>query len=111
MAGGLFLTQLSGTQGQITIPALGAVIAYIEEPTGRWTLRRREDAPPESGVFRLHVVFSHINPHLWDSPYQKEFRITLNRGKQYRLESVAGERTVLDGRSLLMEGVTLCPVE
>lgn len=108
---GMFLTSLRGTQGQVTIPSLGAVIGTIEPPKGYWTLRRREDRPPSEGVFRLHAVFSYLNPDLWDAPFGREIYVTLARGKQYRLDVVENERTVLEGRSLLIEGVTLWPVE
>ena len=37
--------------------------------------------------------------------------IEIGRGKQYRLEADDDARTVLDGRSLLIEGVKLCPLE
>jgi hypothetical protein len=113
MPHGIYLASLRGDRGQVTIPALGAVIATIEPPTGRWSLRRREDEnhPDDAGGFTLHVVFSYINRHLWDSPYEHEFVVRLGKHKQFRLTQTEGEKTELEGRSLLMEGVSLWPLE
>lgn len=111
MSSGFMLTSLRGTQGQVTIPSFGAVCGIIEPPRGYWSLRRREDVPQDgTGVFRLHAVFSYLNPDLWASPYEKEFVITLAKGKRYRLDVSHAERTVLEGSSLLIEGVSLWPI-
>ena len=45
---------------------------------------------------------------LWDDDeYTKRVVVNISPFKQYRLEQVPGMRTVLTGRSLLIEGVTL----
>ena len=110
MPSGIYLTSLRGDRGQVTIPSLGAVIATIEPPKGSWTLRREEESSPQGDVFILRVVFSYLNPHLWDSPYQKEFIVRVGKHKQFRLTQAEGEKTVLEGLSLLMEGVSLWPL-
>lgn len=113
MPSGIFLTSLRGDRGKIEIPSLGAVIAVIEPPNGRWNLRREEESHPGDGSeFILHAVFSYdVNRALWDSPYEKEFTIRLGKHKQFRLTQTEGGKTVLEGRSLLMEGVSLWPLE
>lgn len=113
MPSGIFLTSLRGDRGQVKIPSLGAVIGVIEPPNGRWSLRREEESHPGKGSeFILHVVFSYdINRALWDSPYEKEFIVQLGKHKQFRLTQAEDGKTVLEGRSLLMEEVSLWPLE
>lgn len=106
----LMFKRISGIYGEVTIPSIGLHIGTMED----WTLTRREETPPGLGEWNLRAVFSYVNTFAFNSEdWKKEIRITLGdkrRGKQYRLEPTNG-RTVLDGRSLLIEGVTLCPLE
>jgi hypothetical protein len=112
MPSGIYLTSLRGDRGQVTIPSLGAVIGIIEPPKGSWSLRREEESRPGLGdVFLLRVVFSYLNRPMWDSPFEKVFTVRLGKHKQFRLTQIEGERTVLEGLSLLREGVQLWPLE
>jgi hypothetical protein len=105
--GYLFKTIRSGVfrpAGIVDIPFLGAKVGEFTN----WTLQRRGDESPESGLYDLHAVFSFVSDALWEDPeYVKRIVINISPTKQYRLEQVPGMRTVLTGRSLLIEGVTL----
>lgn len=93
--------------GVVDIPFLGAKVAEMNE----WTLQRRGDTGPDAALFDLRASFSFVSKALWeDEEYDKRIVVNLSTTKQYRLEQAPGMRTVLQGKSLLMEGVTLCPV-
>jgi hypothetical protein len=102
----MLFKQITGIYGSVTIPAVGLNIGTM----GSWTLTRREETPPGFGEWDLRAVFSYINEFAWKAEgYNKEIKVVLGhpkKGKQYRLELTDG-RTVLDGRSLLIEGVHL----
>ena len=105
--GYLFKTIRSGTYrpaGIIDIPFLGAKVGELNQ----WTLQRRGDTGPDAGLYDLHAVLSFVSTALWeDADYEKRVVVSLNPSKQYRLEQAPGMRTVLEGRSLLIEGVTI----
>jgi len=100
-------------RGRIHIPDLGAPVGDIVS----WTLVRRGDAKidhrdPEADFFDLHAVFSFINKPLFEDPdYHKEVLIWRKGMQQQRVEQDPGARTVLSGRSLIMERVKLCQLE
>lgn len=106
----MLFKKITGIYGSVTIPSVGLNIGTM----GQWTLTRREDSPPGVGEWDLRAVFSYLNEYAWKSDgWSKEIKVILGHpktGKEYRLEPTDG-RTVLDGRSLLIEGVKLCPVE
>ena len=108
MTHGIF-QKFSGVKGRLTIPALGALIGT----TSQWELRRRGgDDDPLAGTYDLRAVFSYLNEHLYnDEDYTKEFIITLGRTKQLRVTQTDGQRTVLRGMTLLMEGVKIHGLE
>ena len=103
---GFVLKRIDGVFGSVTIPEIGLEIGTM----ANWTLVRREETPPELGEWNLHAVFSFINEYAFGSEeWQKEYRVTLGskrKGKQYRLTPTSG-RTVLTGRSLLIEGIRM----
>jgi hypothetical protein len=105
----MLFKRITGIYGTVTIPSVGLNIGTM----GSWTLTRREETHPGFGEWDLHAAFSYINEFAWKQEgYVKEIRIVLGdpkKGKQYRLEPTDG-RTVLDGRSLLIEGVHLSNV-
>ncbi len=108
--GYLFKTIRSGTfrpAGIVDIPFLGAKVGEFSH----WTLQRRGDEGPDAGLYDLHASFTFLSQALWDDEeYQKRILVNLNPFKQYRLDQTPGMRTVLQGKSLLIEGVTLWPV-
>lgn len=103
---GLTFKRIDGVIGSVTIPEIGLEIGTMLN----WTLSRREETPPELGEWDLRAVFSFINEYAFNAEeWKKEYRITLGskrHGKQYRLDTTSG-RTVLTGRSLLIEGCHL----
>jgi hypothetical protein len=99
--------RISGVTGDVTVPSIGLTVGTMQW----WELTRREETTPELGEWTLRVVFSYINKMAWEKKdLTKQITVTLGNpkkdGRQYRLEMLDG-RTVLDGRSLLIEGVKL----
>jgi hypothetical protein len=98
--------RISGIHGTVTIPSVGLNVGTM----GSWTLTRREDSPPGVGEWDLRAAFSYINTYAFNAEqWQKQITVTLGHpktGKQYRVTPTAG-RTVLDGQTLLIEGVNL----
>lgn len=105
--------RVEGRYGRIEIPDLGALIAN----TSSWTLTRRgnvEDKPgdPEAEFFDLHAVLSFVNTALFNDPeYTKEVLLQRGKGRMEQVVQEPGQRTVLTGRSLVMEKVKLCRVD
>jgi hypothetical protein len=102
------LLRLTGRFGEVTVPAIGLKVGTMDS----YDLTPREDAPPGSGEWELRAVFSYMNQHAWNSSDLTK-RITIDvgnprkGGKQYRLTPTETARTVLNGRSLLIQGVKL----
>ena len=102
----MYVRSLTGTEGGITFPTLGAHVATFKS----WQLTRHEDNGAHAGPFVLRAVMSYMNPLLWDQPYRRQVKICLGK-KCYTLEQNANAKTEVIGTSqLIMEGVTLCPV-
>jgi hypothetical protein len=100
-----FWRELSGREGKITIPSLGAVIGIMSS----WKLTRREESTPgDPGVLTLRASLSYVNPVLVEQPLEKSVIVKITKDKEYR---VAYERLALNGQDLLLEGATLCRVE
>lgn len=106
---GFALKAVRGVDGEVSIPALGATIGTF----AKWTLTRSEDGHSKESEFVLRGAFSYLNPILWaDDTFTKRMTIRLGRnGQQYLLVQKPDRRTVLEGASIIMEGITLCPVE
>ena len=110
MARGLF-QNVSGTEGVIRIVELGAVIGQFS----KWRLDRMKVGEEDFGkLWRFQAELSYIQPVLFKDPdyVPKVFIVTgrdkrTRKDKQYRLTQVEGYTPVLNGRSLLMEGVEL----
>lgn len=102
----LFWKNMSGTEGRVEVPAVGAVIGTMS----RWSLTRPEESDPGNpGLLTLRAYFSYVNPALLNEPdLTKHVLITVRRGKHYR---VCGERMAFDGTALVMEDCRLCPPE
>lgn len=94
--------------GVVDIEFLGGKVGDLAS----WTLTRRGDEGADAALYDLRAVFAYVAEALWDDPeYEKRVILTLNPQKQYRLQQAEGFRTVRDGRSLLMEGVTIHAVD
>lgn len=109
---GMFFKSLMGVAGEVTVPAIGLNVGTMVH----WNLTRREETPPERGEWTLRAAFSYINPTAFHSPsLNKRITIALGNprkgGREFWLQTVENSRTVLDGRSLIIEGVVLCQPE
>jgi len=103
--GAITLSSIAGKEGSIRIPALGTVIGQF----ANWTLKRRGDGGPKEGSYDLRAALSYVNPALFNHPEyaaKREVRVRLNKTTEFRVEG--GDKIVLDGNVLTMEGVTLC---
>jgi hypothetical protein len=97
--------KFTGVKGEARIPSLGALIGTMSQWSLTW--RGEDGAADSGGPYDLRAVFSYLNPHLWeDEDYEKEITLTLGKSKQFRV-SKASEGTVLNGRTLLMKGVSI----
>ena len=109
---GYTLKSMRGVEGAVTVPSIGMEIGTMM----KWSLARREDGSRNSG-YRLHAVFSYLNPMFFnESSLTKVITVAIRDrdrsvNKQYRLEPIPGQKMVLEGMSLLIEGVTIWPVE
>jgi hypothetical protein len=106
----MYLRKLTGTEGQIKIPSLGAVVGTISS----YSLVRLETAGPDDGQFRFSAALSYFNKHLFENPMSKDIVITFGRDpsghkKQYRVEVSPTGRMELQEMTLLIEGAKLCP--
>lgn len=104
----MFFSRLEGSIGKVTIPSIGLSVGTINH----WSLQRRESATPGSdGEWELRAVFSYLNEFAWNSSdWDKEIRVTIGNtktGREYRITPSAEGRTVLDGVSLIIEGVSI----
>lgn len=103
----VFASSISGTDGRVTIPSIGALIGYFSS----WKL----SATPDRKAYNLSATFGYINPTIWRRTQSGEFtrKIVLQVGKEkfYRLEQADGAKTELKNTQLEMEEVTLWPEE
>lgn len=102
----LFWQSMSGVEGKVVVPAVGAVVGTIN----RWTLSRPEESSPGNpGLLTLKAFFSYVNPLLMnDDGITKDVLINIRKDKRYR---VCGGRTAFDGTVLTIEGASLCQPE
>ena len=110
----MFAKKVNGREGEIRIDSIGATIGLMN----RWTLIREQKDGESTGFFVFRAEMRHINPALFEDPdYDPVVYIVphkdpkTKKGVQYRLEQAEGRLTQLRGRSLLMEGVKVCPLE
>ena len=110
------LKSIKGGRGEVTIPALGAVVARIDRAAGGWwEVSAREDdrKSGEPVSYRLRVLFTYVNPAFMNDPeYTKEFIVWLTSEKRFRVEWPGSERMAPTGRTLSIEkGVTLVELD
>jgi len=99
---------IDGSVGKIVNPAVGLLIGEMTQ----WQLQARTDETPGPGDFILRASFSSISEWMFNDPaIPRLIVIEIGRGQQYRLEAADDSRTVLEGRSLLIEGVHLWRLE
>ena len=97
--------RIEGRKGRIDIPFIGAVVGNIIS----FTLTRRADRGPEAEFYDFHAALSFISEALFnDDDYQKRVIVVVGK-RPFRLDPAEGpgQRTALQGRSLVMERVAL----
>lgn len=101
----MFLKSIRGIEGEIRLKSIGATIGT----TAKWSLTRKEN----SQLFTFNAVLSYLNPLLFNEPgLEKEFKIRLGKnGKEYRIEQASTGTVQLMDMQLLMEDVSLWPIE
>jgi hypothetical protein len=107
---------ITGKEGQIRIVELGAVIGQFSS----WKLsreRRPHDDEKFTEFFTFRAECEYVNQALFsDDDYQPQIFVTVAKDRrrrqmdQFRLDQQEGRARTLTGRSLLIEGVTLCRV-
>jgi len=103
--------RMEGRHGDVTVPSIGLQVGTMEY----WLLTRREDTPSGVEEWDLRAVFSYVNKFAFEKEGLDRW-VTVwlgdprRGGKQFRLTTANG-RTVLEGRSLLMERTTLWQLE
>jgi hypothetical protein len=100
----LFLRSLTGKNGKITIPTLGAVVATFSS----WTIARPEESDPGNpGALTLRAVCSYVNPVLFNDPeLPKKVIVTYDRTTNFEIK---GRMSLFDDNVLLVEEAELCP--
>jgi hypothetical protein len=94
--------------GVVEVPFLGAKVGDLSA----WSLVRRGDEDPDASLYDLRATFAFVSEALWDDPeFDKVIVLNLNPKKQYRLQQAEGFPMVRDGRSLLIEGVTIHAID
>lgn len=103
----LFFKRIEGRYGRIEVPYLATRIGE----TASWSVNRREDKGPESDFYNFHAILTWITDALFaDEEYVKEVIVRVGRdGAEHRVVPVEGpgQRTVLNGRTLIMDRVRL----
>lgn len=106
----MYLKTISGVEGSITIPSIGALIGT----TAKWSLSRRDDRSGPQGVYVFQAAMSYINAGLFnEESLKKEIRVRVTRdGKWYRVERVEGSPiNIVSDTQFILEEVVLWPVE
>lgn len=96
---------LEGSNGRIEVTDTGLLVGKISH----WTLRRKADQGPDSDFWDFHATMQFVMAALWDDPeYEKTVLVQLGRGSLavwHRIVQQPGQRTALQGLSLIMERV------
>ena len=106
--------EIRGRIGSVSIPSLGAICGTVES----WYLKRRESPGPNEGLWDFHAALSYANKFYFDDEDLAPAMVfTVQIGARpdgspnlYRLDRPF-VRTVLNGKSLEIEGATLCLVQ
>jgi len=96
-----FWGNMTGNDGTITVPSIGAVVGTII----RWTLRREESGSGPLRPMTLRASFSYVNEFLLMEPsLEKEILLTIRKDKHYR---IIGDRMAFVDQVLTMEDCKL----
>jgi hypothetical protein len=102
---GVVFRSLKGSQGQITVPGLGAVVAEFQS----WTLKRHEESRSAGPVWTLHAVFRYQNDVLLHNDAMKK-RIRLQLNDKTKIDICNWRSMRVEGSQLIVEGAVQCPM-
>jgi hypothetical protein len=92
------INAFEGSEGQVIVPGLGAVVCTIS----KWSMRRKGD----NGPFIFRGSLTYFNAALFNNEdLTKHVIVKMTRDKQYR---VRGDRLAVSNNTLLMENAELC---
>ena len=99
---------IRGNFGEVSISG-GAIVGKIQPPTGSWSLTRHEETQPdEPARYTLRAVLSYVNPaFINNESFPKKITVSMVRGQKLRLVLPDPKRLGAQGRSLLIDGVTV----
>jgi hypothetical protein len=106
MVQGMIIRSLRGTQGQITVPGLGAVVAEFQT----WNLSRHEESRSASPIWTLHAVFRYQNDLLLQNDDLRK-HIVLRLNNETKIEICTWSSMKVDGVQLMIEGAVQCPTQ
>ena len=106
--------EIRGRIGNVTIPSLGVEVCTMDS----WYLQRRENPGRNVGLWDFHAALSYANQFYFDDEDLAPLLVfTVQIGSRpdgspnlHRLEGPF-ERTVLNGKSLEVQGANLCLVQ
>lgn len=104
MVQGMIVRSFRGTDGQISVPGLGAVIAEFQT----WNLIRHEEQGSAGPIWTLHGVFRYQNDLLLKNEGLKK-RIRLRLNDKSKIDLCSWESMKVEGVQLILEGVEQCP--
>lgn len=97
---GILASQVKGTHGRATIPAMGALIGEM----WRWSLRSEDKKS-----YTLRADFSDIHELLWEEAGSSlRIELQISREKWYEAKPRPDAKIVRNGRQLTIKGVDLC---
>ena len=99
------MRSLKGSQGQITVPGLGAVVAEFQS----WNLKRHEESRSASPIWTLHAVFRYQNDVLLQNNDLKK-RIRLQLNENTKIDICNWKSMKVEGAQLIVEGAIQCPM-
>jgi hypothetical protein len=105
---GLRLNNVRLAGGRVRCTGLDAVVAIFS----RATLERRGETGSGEPIWTLHAVLSYQNELLLgNAAFEKEYVLDAWEGKKYRAIPQPEAAPRIEDGHLIIEGVTLCPVE
>lgn len=105
MVAGAYIRNLRGTQGQITVPGIGAVVAEFQS----WNLERHEDSRASNSLWTLHAVFRYQNDLLLtNDSLTKRIRLQLKEDTKIDLCNWSSFKVI--GVQIIVEGCIQCPI-
>lgn len=101
----LFHRRIEGRYGRIEVPYLGIRIADVVS----WTCLRRAETGDEAAFYNFSAILGWAQEALFNDPdYEKVVIVRVGKGPEHRVvPQGSGQRTALNGRSLVMERVIL----